>query len=386
MKYIYKKPNKAKLEQHRQQQQQQQHQQRWDDTTTNDNANDDDTKYNAAVQDFIQRKIASDPGYFAKRLEQRHYELCQSCPLPQAITVRLSLLVLPLQIHVIRSALVGCSSSLTAAAIRDTIVERINHYWQPQAGISFQLLAVLDRPCTLGPTIERDLHHFITHKLKRGPDGKMLHKKERRIKFYDVLISSFLPNNNNNNSNNNNSNNNSNGSSLTTTTKKKNITTAFTYDIWFMDMVGDGSQGQCIDRKTRTIMMGERSTKGYDTPTKRPHPCLGKTAAHELGHALGLNHPYGQFFEDGNPQLLLSRSSSNRRGRRPPRRNLMEGGSDRNGGGGSYLEQWQCSIARESAHHFLRKLKQQQQQLQKENRTLKTTNTEERESKLVETV
>merc|ERR1719162_491482 len=120
--------------------------------------------------------------------------------------------------------------------------------------------------------------------------------------------------------------------------------------------------------------MGERSTKGYDTPTKRPHRCLGKTAAHELGHALGLNHPHGQFFEDGNPQLLLSRSSSNRRGRRP-QRNLMEGGSDRNGGGGSYLEQWQCSIARESAHHFLRKLKQQ---LQQENPTLKTENTEER--------
>mmetsp|Transcript_53939 Transcript_53939/g.60311 ORF Transcript_53939/g.60311 Transcript_53939/m.60311 type:complete len:99 (-) Transcript_53939:1495-1791(-) len=32
--------------------------------------------YNASVQNFIKYKLSSDPGYFAKRLEQRYYEIC----------------------------------------------------------------------------------------------------------------------------------------------------------------------------------------------------------------------------------------------------------------------------------------------------------------------
>ncbi|OEU15704.1 hypothetical protein FRACYDRAFT_240397 [Fragilariopsis cylindrus CCMP1102] len=260
--------------------------------------------------------MSSDPGYFAKGLEQRHYELCQS------------------------------------------IVEQINNrYWIKQAGMQFNLIDVKERYCTLGPTIENEIQHFITHQLKRGTDGKMMYKKERRHKFCNVLLSSFLDNSSCSNNNKNNKNNNNSKNDLLETTS--NI-----YDIWFIDMVGQQSQGQCIDRTSRTIIMGERSTKGYNEPTKRPHDCIAKTAAHELGHALSLNHPQkGMKFDDGRNQILSSASSSsssskskyNNKDNSNSNKNLMSGGSDIKGGGGSYLEQWQCSIAREAAQTFLNK-------------------------------
>ena len=340
-------------------------------SNNNNNNNNNDNSYNASVKTFIKYKMSSDPGYFAKGLEQRHYELCQVCPLRRqrqeeeeeeeeeiaqikntsssssslsSLAVGVPILLLPLRINLIRSTILGCSQSLNINSVK-SIVEQINNiYWIKQAGIQFNLIDVKERYCTLGPTIENEIQHFITHQLKRGTDGKMMYKKERRHKFCNVLLSSFLDNKNNHNNRN----------DLLETTS--NI-----YDIWFIDMVGQQSQGQCIDRTSRTIIMGERSTKGYNEPTKRPHDCIAKTAAHELGHALLLNHPQkGMKFDDGRNQILsLSSSSSkskyNNKDNSNSNKNLMSGGSDIKGGGGSYLEQWQCSIAREAAQIFLNK-------------------------------
>ena len=344
----------------------------------NNNNNNNNNSYNESVKTFIKYKMSSDPGYFAKGLEQRHYELCQVCPLRRqrqrqeeeeeeieqikntsssssllllsSLAVGVPILVLPLRINLIRSTILGCSQSLNINSIK-SIVKQINiRYWIKQAGIQFNLIDVKERYCTLGPTIENDIQHFITHQLKRGTDGKMMYKKERRHKFCNVLLSSFLDNNNSNNKNN-----------------KNDLleTTSNIYDIWFIDMVGQQSQGQCIDRTSRTIIMGERSTKGYNEPTKRPHDCIAKTAAHELGHALLLNHPQkGMKFDDGRNQILSSASSSssskskskyNNKDNSNSNKNLMSGGSDIKGGGGSYLEQWQCSIAREAAQIFINK-------------------------------
>eukprot|EP00559_Dactyliosolen_fragilissimus_P001984 CAMPEP_0184867836 /NCGR_PEP_ID=MMETSP0580-20130426/27901_1 /TAXON_ID=1118495 /ORGANISM="Dactyliosolen fragilissimus" /LENGTH=67 /DNA_ID=CAMNT_0027368307 /DNA_START=809 /DNA_END=1012 /DNA_ORIENTATION=- len=61
--------------------------------------------------------------------------------------------------------------------------------------------------------------------------------------------------------------------------------------------------------------------------------------AHELGHALGLNHPKGMKFKDGK-----NRSNKN---------NLMTGGKDSMGGGGHFLENWQMLLARSHAENFL---------------------------------
>jgi len=292
----------------------------------------------------LKSKLSSDPGYFAKSLPERHYELCRKFPLP-TIRADLPLIVLPLRVHLVKSPILGCSDSLTANSIQ-TIVRTMNEtYWEPQANIRFGVDVGMDFDlveecvCPLDTAVQEDLRFFLDHKLRRGPNGKMMHKAERKSRLLGVLLSSMdYKKKNTNNKANNNSNKHPNSN---------NHNYNRSYDVWFLDTTGHQSQGICIDRKWRTILMGERSTKGYPKATKRPHDCLSKTMAHELGHALGLDHPQGQTFMDGTP---LTRE------REHEHPNLMSGGSDRNGGGGYFLEDWQVSVARESAGEFLRSI------------------------------
>ena len=283
------------------------------------------SEYNESVENFRNDKLTSDPGYFSKSPNQRFYELSQSCPLPSNIFKQiplLSCLHLPLKVHLIRSPILGCSPALNFRSVT-SLLEMVNQYWE-QAGIHFELNEVQEHDSTastskLTKEIENDIYNFLTHKLRRGPNGKMMHKHERYDKFVNVLLASFGHHNN-----------------------ESMITKHPSFHVWFMDMTGNQSQGICIDRKTKTIILGERSTKGYDSPTTRPHEYLAKTAAHELGHALSLNHPHGRFFEDGQSQIINMN-----------RKNLMSGGVDKYGGGGSFLEQWQICQARNSAERFL---------------------------------
>lgn len=121
------------------------------------------------------------------------------------------------------------------------------------------------------------------------------------------------------------------------------------YDIHLFDFIGQTFQGCCIDRESHSIIMGVRSNKGYAQVTRRPDACLAKTMAHELGHALQLNHPRGQQWPDGSGYVLDAEGMG-----RENLDNIMVGGADRRGGGGRGLEEWQIMISRMSARHFLK--------------------------------
>ncbi len=68
-----------------------------------------------------------------------------------------------------------------------------------------------------------------------------------------------------------------------------------------------------------------------------------KTCAHELGHALSLDHPGRQRFPNG--VSCTEQHGSN---------NLMTGGVDAAGGGGECLEAWQVLSARACAAECVR--------------------------------
>jgi len=286
-----------------------------------DHNNDDDINPKEAWEEYCRnvqkyqkgRKTLSKVGLFSKSIEQRFYDQCCQCPIPPLALQQIPILKLPLRIHLARTDTsddIGCSHALKEHSVR-TIVDQMNEYWV-QAGIFFHLAQIQEyqpirtststtKPLSLNE--RRFIQSYLTETFKRGD-------RQHRNLFLSTLLPHTLHND--------------------------------AYDIYFFDNIGNTLQGVCIDRPTHTIIMGERSTKGYDTWTCRPYSCLAKTMAHELGHALGLNHPKNRVFDDGRPQTLTAGE-----------RNLMTGGLDVRGGGGWFLEQWQICVTRKYACEFL---------------------------------
>lgn len=283
-------------------------------------------RYQSAVAEH-RLSALSNPESFSLPAEEKYYQQCVACPLNEMVRAEMPQLVLPLRIHLLRSKELGCSVDLNQETMQQIVTE-MNRYWE-QARILFELSdigntshGIIDHDLDqlIPEQVRQESRHFIEFGLTRGPDGRMQNRSERKELYLNTLLAPF---------------------------NFRNDTS--TYDVYFFNMTGNGSQGVCISRVDRVVIMGERSTKGYTVATKRPHSCLAKTMAHELGHALGLGHPW----DKATKTCLLFRDGTKQCNERHDDDNLMKGGEDRTGGGGHYLESWQICLARDEAMSFL---------------------------------